>query len=99
MTAWRFTRTDRRKDGSAKVTHCTVAVEPGCTWYTAREHARGVLQMDHPLRGALPPNPPPLTHTEAPQAAAEWVLRWVGTDAGRVPARRLVAERVARRRT
>ena len=96
MTAWRFTRTDRRKDGSAKVTTCTVAA---ATWFDARAHARGVLKADIPLRGYELPQPPPLDCAEAPQAEAEWVLRWVGHDAGRVPARRLAVERVARRRT
>ena len=95
MTAWRFTRTDRRKDGSAKVTTCTVAA---AAWFDARAHARGILQSDRPLKGYELPQPPPLDCVEAPQAEAEWVLRWVGHDAGRVPARRLVAERVARRR-
>ena len=96
MNAWRFTRTDRRKDGSAKVTTCTVAAD---AWFDARAHARGILLADLPLKGALEPNPPPLECAEAPQAEAEWVLRWVGHDAGRVPARRLLVERVARRRT
>lgn len=96
MTAWRFTRTDRRKDGSAKVTTCTVAA---AAWFDARAHARGVLQMDRPLKGYELPQPPPLECAEAPQAEAEWRLRWAGHDAGRVPMRRLEVERVARRRT
>jgi hypothetical protein len=107
MLAWRFTRTDHLPDGSTRLRHCTIAVATGVTWYNAREHAWVQLGCGSPHHAAAPrtrkaaslrlPQLPALSWQPVPHAAASWVLRWRGHDAGRQPGKVLTAEYVRAR--
>ncbi len=71
-------------DGSLVMLGARVIVDAP-TWFDARAYALSVLGED-------------LTWIERAAAEPDAVLRWVGTDAGRTPNRRLVVETAADRR-